>query len=267
MPFQPTPRPTLVQPDDPSVRLIALTQGYIARVSVNDYEDLSRWNWNPFKSSRGNKIVYAQRVANSGGKRKRVFMHKQIFPQWEEIDHIDGNGLNNTRENLRDCMHSQNGANRSYNSNNTSGYKGVFFHVRDNYWFSVIGINGRQKWLGKCADAIDAAKKYDRAALAAFGKFAVTNFPATNYSRSEIEDVFVPSGKWSANMSGYKGVSWNKKSTKWASEGRYKGERTYLGMFPPTEEGKIEAAHAYDRWVIQYRDPLAYTNFPRAQYA
>ena len=266
MPFQPHPRPILIQPDDPSIRLIALTQGYIAQVSRCDYEELSQWNWNPYKSTKGRKIVYAQRLANAGGKRKRVFMHKQIFPQWKEIDHIDGNGLNNTRNNLRDCLHAENGANRSYNSNNTSGYKGVFFHARDNYWFSSIGINGKYTWLGRSDDPIEAAKKYDMAALSAFGKYAVTNFPASNYDGVDLKKVFIVTGKQRNTKSKYKGVSWNRKTNRWAAEGRHRGERFYLGSFAPTKDGEEEAAHAYDRWVIQHRGPDAYTNFPRDSY-
>jgi hypothetical protein len=265
MPFKSHPRPVLVQPDDPSIKLIPLTQGYVARVSAIDYDDISKWTWVPFKSTRGRKIVYAQRWGRGKG-RKRIFMHKQIFPQWKEIDHEDGDGLNNVRENLRDCLHSENSANRGENSNNTSGYKGVFFHSRDNYWFSGIGINGIQTWLGRSETPIEAARKYDRAALSAFGEFAVLNFPATDYADNNLGQMAPKYGKSFRNTSGYKGVSWSEKSKKWQSEGRHEGQRFYLGMFVGTEDGKIEAARAYDRWVIEHCDSLAYTNFARSDY-
>lgn len=258
-------RHAVVQPLDPSYRIIPLTKGYNTNVDVSDYTHLMEWNWCALVG-KDKRVIYAVRVERCGKKTKKILLHKVLFPQWMEIDHKDGDGLNNRRSNLRESTHSQNLANRPINSNNTSGFKGVHFHVRDNYWFSVIGINGEQKWLGRCTDAIDAARKYDLAALDAFGEFAITNFPVSDYSKSDIENRFTPSGKWSKNTSGYKGVSWNKKANKWAAEGRHKGERSYLGMFPPTEEGKIEAAHTYDRWVIQHRCPTAYTNFPRDSY-
>jgi len=101
-------------------------------------------------------------------------MHRFITG-WSYIDHIDGNGLDNRRQNLRPANESTNGANRAISSNNTSGFKGV---VRSRTkWGAVITPSGRKVWLGTFLTPEDAARAYDAAAAVYFGEFARLNFP------------------------------------------------------------------------------------------
>lgn len=85
-----------------------------------------------------------------------------------QIDHIDGNGLNNALSNLRDVTHQENGQNQRKPKNNTSGVTGVCWVRRDQKWQATIMVDGRNKSLG-CYDNIDDAARARRAAEASYG--------------------------------------------------------------------------------------------------
>jgi len=89
------------------------------------------------------------------------------------IDHVDGNGLNNQKANLRVASHAENCANRRINRNNTSGFKGV--SKNKERWQAYIRVAYRQIHLGYFDTPEEAAEAYDRAAIAYFGEFAKTN--------------------------------------------------------------------------------------------
>ena len=162
-------------PEDDAVRYIALTKGYFATVDAADYEALSRYKWTALVA--GSK-VYAIRAA----KGKTILMHREIMdaPDDKVVDHIDGNGSNNRRTNLRLCTRAQN----LYNSKPRaarSRYKGVRYDKRKQKWTAEI------TYLGSFDDEIEAAKAYDRKAREFFGEFARLNFP------EEIEPPHAPS--------------------------------------------------------------------------
>jgi hypothetical protein len=150
---------------------IELTQGKVAIVDDDDYEWLNQWKWH-FHNG------YAVRTECEKRKFKTISMHAQILG-WSfgvDVDHLDLNKLNNTRSNLRKCTHSQNQHNRSKYANNISGYKGVFWHKHEKKWQAAIKANGKIIYLGYYADAQDAARAYDAAALKYHGEFARLNF-------------------------------------------------------------------------------------------
>ena len=92
------------------------------------------------------------------------------------VDHIDGNGLNCQKDNLRICTHSQNQHNSGIRRNNTSGYIGVSWSKREEKWIAQITVNGKVKRIGAFDDVIEAAKAYDEEALSKRGEFATLNF-------------------------------------------------------------------------------------------
>jgi hypothetical protein len=94
----------------------------------------------------------------------------------EEVDHINGDGLDNRRANLRVCTHSENAKNKRKQRNNISGFKGVSFNKKMNRWKGQLEINGKSIYLGFYTDPIDAAKAYDEAARKYYGNFANVNF-------------------------------------------------------------------------------------------
>jgi hypothetical protein len=85
-------------------RRLELTGGDYALVSEEDYEDLSRWRW------RRNPGGYAQRGGTVDGKQVTVYMHRYIMKpgEWQTVDHINRNRLDNRRSNLRVCTYSEN---------------------------------------------------------------------------------------------------------------------------------------------------------------
>ncbi len=91
------------------------------------------------------------------------------------VDHIDGNKLNNCRDNLRICTRVQNSQNMARHKNNTSGYKGVSFNKARNKWDAYITVYGKRRNLGRFKTDLEAALAYDKAASFYFGEFAKLN--------------------------------------------------------------------------------------------
>jgi len=134
-------------------------------------------------------------------------------------------------------------------------------------WHTWVSVKGKTTYGGRFLDEMQAARARDILAIKLLGQTTKTNFPLSDYSMEELSKEIVKFGPPITNTSGYKGVYWSGAAHKWFSSVRIDGVQVYLGLFTATEEGKIEAARAYDRWVIQHRDANAYTNFPRSDYA
>ena len=95
------------------------------------------------------------------------------------IDHINNNGLDNRKANLRLATPAQNARNRRKTAAKTySKYKGVSYHAGQRKWSAAIRVNGQYKYFGLFQNEIDAAKAYDEAARKYHKEFAVLNFPA-----------------------------------------------------------------------------------------
>lgn len=155
------------------MKTIALTQGAVALVDDSCWEDLSRWRWCVSKSQDG-KRHYAVRRASSG----IVWMHRQIVgaPENLDVDHRDGNGLNNQRGNLRAATRRQNSQNMVRSrAGKTSRFKGVSLSSGTTRWRATIKVDGRRIHLGYFIDEGEAARAYDAAALKHFGEFAAPN--------------------------------------------------------------------------------------------
>ena len=99
------------------------------------------------------------------------------------VDHINGNGLDNRKANLRLATGTQNGYNRRKTRKRTwSKYKGVTFDKRRKKWEGKIVINGRKQHLGSFTNELDAGRAYDEAAKKYHGEFALLNFPTNESS-------------------------------------------------------------------------------------
>jgi hypothetical protein len=154
--------------------------GRVALVDDEDYEVVSRYRWRVREDERGpGRRVngpYAFARKKKAGRTFSIFMHN-VVTGLRHVDHIDHDGLNNTRGNLRPATGSQNNANSRPRRGCSSAFKGVCWDKRRGYWVAYIRIDGRQHNLGQFADEEAAARTYDAAALAAWGDYACINFP------------------------------------------------------------------------------------------
>lgn len=155
---------------------IELTQGQVAIVDDEDYEYLSQWKWHLHNAYGGG--MYARRSSSPPNK-SSIYMHRVIMKAKKEnlVDHIDGNGLNNLRGNLRLCNHAENSRNRKKNKNNTVGYKGVSFDKSHNIFRVDISVEGKRVFVGNYKKQEEAALAYDKKAKELYGEFANLNFP------------------------------------------------------------------------------------------
>ena len=180
------------------MKKIELTRGLVTQMDDNDFEWLLAWEWRAHKQKDGN--AYAM----SG----RILMHRLLVNAelGQYVDHIDGDGLNNQRDNLRLCSHLQNCRNRKKCVREPvlpgySHYAGVSsrsrWHKEPKWvWMAGIYINGKYKLLGTFENELDAAKAYDNAALEFFGEFANLNFGGaqgyTNVDWDRIDRERIP---------------------------------------------------------------------------
>lgn len=152
---------------------IPLTRGKVALVDNVDFVWLCQWHWT---AMRGASTWYAYRQGGCGnGKRRTIYMHRAILDasSCDDIDHRNGKGLDNQRENLRLCTASQNNANAKKRSKCTSKYKGVSWDK--NKWKVNIYMHGKRTYLGRFDNEILAAIAYNEAAPAHHGEFARLN--------------------------------------------------------------------------------------------
>jgi hypothetical protein len=162
------------------MKVIPLTRGKEALVDDCDYEYLTQWSW-CFVKAEHHQSGYAQRKQKIQGKPTTIHMHRLVAERsglevnQRRIDHIDGNGLNNQRANLRVATDSQNKANRGKQQNNTSGFKGVTWDREHRKWRAQIRVLRRQYCISRHDDPRDAARAYNEAALKHFGEFACLN--------------------------------------------------------------------------------------------
>lgn len=170
MPNQHTPTPHNQQVGTVEIPLVGRKGAGLC--AVVDAADLALVQGHRWRVIRTPQSTYAQTVVTgSDGKQKTVKLHQMLLPDAPQVDHIDHDGLNNRRSNLRVATHAQNRRNSRVNTNNTSGFKGVSWHKASGKWRAKVGYQD----LGLFEVAADAARAYDRAAESAFGAFALTN--------------------------------------------------------------------------------------------
>ncbi len=164
------------------MKKIKLTQGKIALIDDEDYELFSQDKWCVSKSEN---VYYAVRVITIEGQQKTILIHREIAARIlrrslrknEEIHHINGDGLDNRRCNLKVVSRSQHMmSSKKRNGQYTSKYKGVSWCKRDKKWITQIRLNGKLMHIGYFKNELDAAKAYDKTAKELFGEFVKLNF-------------------------------------------------------------------------------------------
>ena len=157
-------------------RRIPLTKGQFAIVDAEDYEKLAGYKWYAEKKGR---TFYAERTDRGVRKNRNIPMHREILgaPKGKIVDHINHNGLDNRRANLRLVTIEQNTWNtRKKSGHCSSQYKGVSWQKSSGRWKSIIVYKGKWIFIGYFDDEELAAKAYDAKARELFGEYAALNF-------------------------------------------------------------------------------------------
>lgn len=158
-------------------RIISLSQGKFTTVDAADYDWLSQWKWAAHRSRPFGSFYAVRCILLPNGKKHTLKMHRVILgvAQGVKVDHKDGDGLNNTRDNLRPASSRQNSFNMGSHRDSASGYKGVQWRKHANRWCARITANGKEVWLGYFSEIEDAVRAYDAAAKRLHGEFAHPN--------------------------------------------------------------------------------------------
>lgn len=174
---------------NPALVGIPLGHGKFAVIDYADIPLVSEFQWSLLGKTKLRRVAYAKRtVVDFSGKQTTAYMHRVIMGagQKQEVDHINRNGLDNRRENLRLCSRAENSRNRATDRDKASSrFKGVSYSPRNKKYVAMICHEGKNSHLGTYASETDAASAYDRAAALLFGQFARLNFPRPNFGKRE----------------------------------------------------------------------------------
>jgi len=164
---------------------INLRDGRVCLVDEADLPLLRKFKW---WSAEGAYTHYAVTIGPDG---RQTMMHSMLLPHASEVDHANGNGLDNRRSNIRACSHAENMRNRRKNINAKSRFKGVW-PARNGKWRAMIEQSGEKLVLGTFQSEAQAAAQYDRAARLFFGKFARTNEMLGLYTDADRLELALP---------------------------------------------------------------------------
>lgn len=172
---------------------IEIGGGHIALIALIDLADLGKvrqFTWH-IRGHHRRRYAYTN-IPGQGA----TSMHRLVMdaPPGLEVDHKNGDGLDNRRSNLRPATHSQNMANRPGDRGTSSRFKGVSLYRCRGNWMAYISIRGRRKTIGYFSTEIEAALIYDEWARKDHGEFACVNFPRPG-ERSALTGAIEPNGK------------------------------------------------------------------------
>ncbi|MGG3470775.1 AP2 domain-containing protein [Neobacillus pocheonensis] len=204
-------------------------EGKVALVSDEDYELLSKFNW--YVDSNGYAVI-------------RVKMHQLVIDQAGIdregliVDHINGNKLDNNRENLRVCTHQQNIFNKKPMTG-SSKYKGVYWSKKQGKWVARIAVDKHKKHIGYFVIEEDAAYAYNLYAHKLMGEFARPNVLPKDYDGSHV----IIDREFSSTYRGVRMMEWGKYTATIVHEGK----QYYCGAF---HDEKL-AALAYNKKAVK----------------
>lgn len=223
-----------------------------AMVDDEDYRRLAQHNWYLIS---GRYAARQESYVDSDGKRKRrhISMHREILnpPKGYVTDHIDGDGLRNTRDNLRAATPSQNVANNTQPIINKHGYRGIRYERKSRTWVATIFSNP-VKPLGEYDTKEEAAFAYNLGVFERWGEFGrPNNIPESRFSYAQRKEFFRKQREERhlrrSNTSGYLGVIFEEDRQMWRASIRTKHRSRRLGQFHSAED----AAKAYNAAAIK----------------
>jgi len=160
---------------------IKLTQGKVTMVNDEDFEYLNQWKWCATKKSNSYYATTRSKKTLKFKDKNMILIHQIILERmlghknFEMVDHIDGDGLNNQRSNLRPATYQENNMNRLKGENKSSVYKGVYKHSKCSGYISQIILNRYNIYLGYFNTEEEAAEAYNKKAIELFGEYAKLN--------------------------------------------------------------------------------------------
>lgn len=228
---------------------IYMTHGEVVLVDDEDYERVNQYKWH---SAKRNCTTYADcQIRNENGKLVSILMHRLIMgtPKGMQTDHINGNGLDNRKQNLRIASPAENSKNRQVRGK----MKGFSFKKTTDSFFAYINVNSKRINLGYFTSEIAAACAYDYAAKKYHKEFACLNFPnGQPLTEQELENY----RSWWKFTSKYRGVHFDKQRNKWKVEIMLNRKSISVGVFAD----EIEAAKAYNEAAIRIHGDKAKLN-------
>jgi hypothetical protein len=253
-----------------------LTVEYLKTILHYDPET-NKWTWRQPISKRGKAGNMAGHVDRDGWhiiriNRQKYFGHRLAYfymtGKWpeEEVDHKNRNPEDNRWSNLRKATHAETTWNTTKRTTNTSGYKGVSWHKLRHKWVANIKANGNRRYLGLFDTKEEAALAWNEAARRYHREFACLNeiiWPNGSPDDNQLRKVREYQQNWGhgksiANKSGYRGVSWCKRTRKWQVSIHTKSKTIHLGQF----DNRELAAWVYDEAAMKYHGEFASLNFP-----
>jgi len=168
------PNEIIINGDIAEVVLRDIKQREVARaiIDIKDVEKIRCYKWHALKRKHG--ICMATTINGNPECMPNIIMGFKSNNK-HQIDHKDRNPLNNRKINLRICTHSQNQMNKNKGKNNTSGYKGVYWHKRNKKWAAHIRFNNKKYHIGYFNKKTEAAMAYNKAAVKHHGEYACLN--------------------------------------------------------------------------------------------
>jgi len=211
-------------------------------IDDSDVELIREYEWHLYSTKLYNKS-YARATIDG----KKVTMHRLLLDSPDfDIDHIDGDGLNNCRNNLRLCTNAQNQMNRKKKRNSISRYKGVYWDRINSKWIAEITYKGIKNVLGRYVSENEAGKKYNEKAKELFGDFAKEN-RIDDIDREYPENIEVLTKVNKSSQ--YKGISWDSHRKKWIAHTRIGKKRIKIGRYE-TEFDALTALNNYKQNIV-----------------
>jgi len=170
------------------MREILLTQNKVTLIDDEDFEYLNRYKWS---ANKVNRYWYVTaRIQKSDGTKKNERMHRLIMnaPTGMLVDHINGDSLDNRKENLRICKTSTNLQNQ-YVIRGSSRFQGVYWKEKQKKWAANIGKDGKHYYLGIYNFEEDAARAYNQAALLLYQNPKLNQMEKNQCSKSFVQIV------------------------------------------------------------------------------
>lgn len=229
------------------MKSVELTNGEVAYVDDEDYDLVKDVVWTYHRG-----YAVSSRLSESGRMHRYIMKQYHNIPDDKVVDHIDGDGLNNKKSNLRICTESHNQMNKRKTKNKrTSIYKGVSFDKYAGKWCASIErtIDGKRKKynLGLFENEYEASVVYDVNALVWFKEYACINHDKENYSDTKQYEKYIKVNKERKTTSKYKYVCWSKTMKKWDASIIYNGVKHRIGYF----ENEVEAVKAVNEYIIK----------------